>query len=258
MTNEPRIFIFIFLLVVFSALEFWVPYRRRVLPRLTRWPANILMVGISNVLLKVIAPTGLIYFAELAEINSWGLLLSTPTPDFLKIILSVLILDFAIYLQHVITHKVQFLWRFHRVHHADTDLDATSALRFHPLEIAASFFYKSLWVIALGISAEAILIFEILLNSTAMFNHSNIYIPKRFEKFLRWVIVTPQMHIIHHSVQQTESDMNYGFNLPVWDRIFGTYLGEFSSKGEIGQTYSRSAKDHSLWRLLKLPFQKPS
>ena len=165
-----------------------------------------------------------------------------------------IILDLAIYFQHLLFHKNRFLWKLHRVHHSDIDLDTTSALRFHPLEIALSLFFKAILIFIFGFSMEAIFVFEIILNFMSMFNHSNLHIPVKVEKILRWIIVTPQMHIIHHSTEQYESDTNYGFNFSFWDRIFKTYISKFMSKGIIGNKKYRTDKDHHMWDLLKQPF----
>lgn len=251
-----RFSLFFIALVVFSALEFFFQYRMRNQSRKARWPANLSMIFVGALVAKVAFPTGLAFFSELASSNNIGLFNFFNLNIYSEIIISVILLDLLIYIQHVLTHKIDILWKFHRVHHADTDLDATSALRFHPLEILASLGYKAFWILVFGFSYQAIFVFEIILNFMAMFNHSNIRLPKKVETFLRLFVVTPQMHIIHHSVEQNESDTNYGFSLSIWDRLFKTYTNSFSSKGVIGQTYYRKSSDHGLWSLLKLPFKK--
>ena len=173
----------------------------------------------------------------------------------LSLILGLIIFDLAIYLQHILVHKVDFLWCFHRVHHTDVDLDLTSALRFHPVEILFSLMYKILIILIFGLSVETVLIFEILLNFMAMFNHANIAIHPRCERVLRYFVVTPQMHIIHHSVERGESDRNYGFNLSIWDRLFKTYQKAFDSNQLIGQETNRAIADQALIKLLIQPFK---
>jgi len=193
-------------------------------------------------------------FAVFFRENGWGLFNVFNVNAYVQMALSIVLLDGAIYFQHVLSHKIPLVWRLHRVHHADVDLDVTSALRFHPLEILFSIVYKLAVVFILGVGPEAILMFEVILSSMAMFNHSNIHLPKTFEKILRFFIVTPQMHIIHHSIDRSESDKNYGFNLSVWDRLFGTYQKDFFSAGKIGQSYYRKRSDHSFTKILLLPF----
>lgn len=251
-----RFSIFLFGLVFFSALEFFFQYRKRNQSRKSRWPANIAMIVISGIMMKAILPTGMAFFSEIASHKSIGLFNLFNINFALELIISLIILDLLIYGQHVLCHKMHPLWRFHRVHHADTDLDTTSALRFHPIEILCSLMYKCMWVFVFGFSIEAIFIFEIILNFMAMFNHSNIRLPHKLEKVLRVFVVTPQMHIMHHSVHKHESDKNYGFNLSVWDKLFGTYIDDFESEGTIGQAYYRESGKHGLWELLKLPFKK--
>jgi sterol desaturase/sphingolipid hydroxylase (fatty acid hydroxylase superfamily) len=254
--TEPnlRVLIFLVLLIVFSLLEFFFSYRKRILSRRVRWTANIMLVLCSSLLLKLVAPMGLGYFGLWTEAQGLGFFNLISFDFEFEIFFSLVLFDGLIYLQHVLSHKWHYLWKLHRVHHADVDLDATSALRFHPLEIGLSFFYKVLCIFIFGFSAEAIFLLEIILSSMALFNHSNIYLPKSLESFLRLLIVTPQMHIIHHSTEQYESDSNYGFNLSIWDRIFKTYTAKFTSKGVVGQKSSRSESDHKLQSLLKMPF----
>lgn len=256
MSPEARIFIFVGGLLVFSCLEFFFEYRERTHSRKVRWVSNFSMIFLGSICVKVLLPSGLAVVSLFAQEKGIGLFNLISLNETLVLVLSVILLDFLIYFQHVLSHKINFLWRFHRVHHADVDLDTTSALRFHPIEILFSIGYKAFLVIVFGFSIEAIFLFEIILNFTAMFNHSNIGLPKSIEKILRLVIVTPQMHIVHHSVHQSESDMNYGFNLSIWDRIFRTYKHSLDGGSEIGQRYYRSAKEHKLMALLALPFKK--
>lgn len=250
-----RFLIFISALIFFSGLEVFYSYRERKLKRVQRLPGNFGLIFTGSILQKAVFPLGLIYFANKASENSIGLLNLIELPLVANLIVSLIFLDFAIYLQHVVSHKIDFLWKFHRVHHTDVDLDTTSALRFHPIEILLSSFYKAALIFIFGINVEAIIIFEIILNFMAMFNHSNIHIPTALERLLRLFVVTPQMHIIHHSVEQEESDMNYGFNLSIWDRVFKTYIAKFKSAGLIGQAYNREPEEQGFVALLKLPFK---
>lgn len=256
MDQSLRFIIFTTALLSFAALEVFFSYQKRKLTRRERLPGNFGLILSSSLLQQAVFPLGLIYFANLSSEKSIGLLNLFELPTLIKLIASLIILDLAIYVQHVLSHRIDILWNFHRVHHTDVDLDTTSALRFHPVEIFLSSLYKAALILILGVNAEAIFIFEIILNFTAMFNHSNIYIPKKIENFTRFFVVTPQMHIIHHSVEQAESDTNYGFNLSIWDRIFRTYTPEFKSAGLIGQTYNRKSEEQGFWALLKLPFTK--
>lgn len=251
-----RIGIFVLLLILFSSLEFFIPYRKRELRRGDRWFANLTLILISNITLKFLFPASLIVMSVYFKDQGQGIFNQLELNPVLVFVLSLIILDFAIYVQHVIFHKVDFFWKFHRVHHADTDLDATSGLRFHPIEIVFSIIYKLGIVFIFGLPGISIFYFEIILSSCALFNHSNIDIPQRFEKVLRLFLVTPQMHIIHHSIKKVESDTNYGFNLSIWDRLFKTYQEKFKSEGIIGQSYYRSKKEHGLLAILLLPFKE--
>lgn len=253
-SSTIRILIFSLTLVSLAILEMFFSYRKRNLLRKDRWVGNIGLIVLSNFLIKAALPLGLLPFALFFQEKGWGLFNLLNLNNYAEIFLCVVLLDGAIYLQHVIFHKVHFLWRLHRVHHADTDLDVTSALRFHPLEILLSIGYKLGFILILGVGPEAIVIFEIVLSCMAMFNHSNLHLPEPIERVLRLFIVTPQMHIIHHSVKKKESDMNYGFNLSIWDRLFNTYQKKFFTEGNIGQSYYRGKEDHSFKQILLLPF----
>lgn len=249
-----RLPIFLCTLIFFSTLEFFISYRKRFIKKVDRWPSNFSLVVISSSLIKISFPTGLLYFSQFAQKYNLGLFNQFNLSMLVELFASIIIFDLLIYLQHVLSHKCNLLWRVHRVHHADIDLDATSALRFHPIEMVLSFFYKTFCIFLFGFTGESILIFEIILSSMAIFNHSNIHIHPKVEKLIRFFLVTPQMHIIHHSADQRESDTNYGFNLSIWDRIFGTYSHKFSSDATIGQLYGRKKHEHRLLTLLKMPF----
>jgi len=252
--NSIRLVTFIGTFLVLVLLEVFFSYRKRSLPRSSRWPANISLIVISNLLVKAFLPLGLASLALFFKKQSWGLFNLVELNFYLEVLISIVLLDLVIYFQHVLSHKINFIWRFHRVHHADVDLDVTSALRFHPIEIIFSIGYKIAFIFFLGVKPEAIIAFEIILSTMAMFNHSNLYLPVKLEKCLRYFIVTPQMHLIHHSIDQRESDMNYGFNLSFWDRLFGTYQAKFITEGKIGQNYYREKKKHRIKDILVLPF----
>jgi sterol desaturase/sphingolipid hydroxylase (fatty acid hydroxylase superfamily) len=171
--------------------------------------------------------------------------------------MGVIVLDLVIYAQHVVFHHVPWLWRLHRMHHADLDIDVTTGVRFHPLEILLSLAIKMAAAVALGVPAEAVVIFEVLLNATSMFNHSNIALPPRLERVVRWFVVTPQMHQVHHSIAREETDSNFGFNLPWWDRLFGTYrtAPKAGAALTIGLPIFRDIAELRFWRLLAQPFR---
>lgn len=228
MPNEAliRLPIFLGLLVLFAALEAMAPRRARVQPRSERWLTNLGMTLLNTLALRALAwglPMLAVGAALDAEAQGWGLFNLAGLPPVLEFVASLLILDFAIWAQHLITHKVPLFWRFHRVHHADRDFDVTTAVRFHPVEIVASMGVKIGLVYALGPAAWAVVVFEIILNGTALFNHANLRLPAALDAVLRLVLVTPDMHRVHHSVNRHEHDSNYGFALSIWDRLFRTY-----------------------------------
>lgn len=261
MDNEALIRLAFFgsLFALFAALETLLPKRARALPRRGRWLTNWALVVIDTATLRLIAvvlPLLAIGAALDAERLGWGLFNALDWPGWLELILAVAILDLAIWAQHVAMHKVPVLWRLHRVHHADRDMDVTTAIRFHPIEIALSIGIKIGVVYVLGPSALAVLVFEIILNGTALFSHSNLRLPAGMERRLRWLLVTPDMHRVHHSVSRVEHDSNYGFALSVWDRLFRTYTAA-PAKGHDGMTVGLRWQDDSPARLgwsLRLPF----
>lgn len=216
-------------LAVFAALAAWeiaAPRRILLMPKATRWLANLGILIVNAVMVRAVAPAATVGIAMLSEQRGIGLLHALEMPQPLEILLAVLALDLAIYLQHVMFHAVPLLWRLHRVHHADLDFDVTTGTRFHPIEILLSLAIKAAAIFIIGASMFAVLIFEIVLNLSSMFNHSNIRMPKLADAVLRWFIVTPDMHRVHHSIHRDETDRNFGFNLTWWDHIFGTYRGE--------------------------------
>ncbi len=261
MENEAliRLLSFLGLFALFASIEAVVPRRKRVQPRKTRWITNIFLVLIDSITLKLLAivlPFLAVGAAYDAQVNGWGLLNHLEWPLWIKALITVLFLDFAIWLQHLVTHKVPILWRFHRVHHADRDIDVTTAVRFHPVEIAASMLLKIGLVYALGPPAFAVVIFEIILNGSAMFNHANIRLPLWLDQIVRLVLVTPDMHRVHHSGIRREHDSNYGFALSIWDRAFGTYIAQ-PEEGHDAMTVGLRWQDDrpsKLGWILRLPF----
>jgi len=207
---------------------------------------------------RVVAPTGAAGFALFAEAHGLGLFHHLGWPAWLEMVTGVVAMDLAIYLQHRVFHYVPVLWRLHRVHHADLDVDVTTGARFHPLEILMSLGIKFVVIVSLGAPALGVLAFEILLNATSMFNHSNVRLPQAVERVLRWFIVTPDMHRVHHSILRRETDSNFGFNLPWWDRLFGTYRGQPEAGHEgmtLGIEQFRDPKELRLDRMLTQPFR---
>jgi len=212
--------------LVFAVMASWeivAPRRPRTLPRGARWPHNLALVALNTLLLRMLFPLGAVGGAIWAAGAGWGLLPWLGAPAWVAFPTAVLLLDLAIYLQHLVFHRIPVLWRVHRAHHADLDLDVTSGSRFHPVEMVLSMLFKLAVVVALGAPTGAVLLFELLLNATAMFNHANVGLPPWLDRPLRWVIVTPDMHRVHHSIRPDETNSNFGFNIPLWDRVFGTY-----------------------------------
>ena len=228
MKNEPliRIGVFASVLILISIWESLVPRRIRVASHWRRSLNNLLLVAVDSLVVRVIPALSAVAAAKWSAQHDIGLLRLVDVPGWLKGIIALLVLDLLIYGQHVATHRLQILWRFHRVHHADLDLDATSGLRFHPVEIALSMGVKVVAVTLLGAGMEAVMIFEVGLNAAAIFNHGNIRLPTRCDCGLRWIIVTPDMHRVHHSIRPEETHSNFGFNLPWWDWLFRTYRAQ--------------------------------
>jgi sterol desaturase/sphingolipid hydroxylase (fatty acid hydroxylase superfamily) len=216
--------IFIGMLMLMICLERLLPRRKLDYPVLHRWRTNLSMIVIATVAVRLLLPITTIGMATIVNEWDWGLFLILDWPVMVELIVAILLLDFGIYLQHVASHHFSILWRFHQVHHADPDFDATTGIRFHPVEILLSMLFKFILIILLGPSVLAVILFEIVLNATAVFNHANVRIPLRFDRLIRLLIVTPDVHRIHHSVIRNERDSNYGFNLTVWDRLCGTWM----------------------------------
>jgi len=257
--SEPFLRLGIFL-GIFAAMALWealAPRRSLRFTRKTRWIPNLALLAIDVAAVRVLAPGAAIAVALAGEAHGWGLLHAIGAPAWLAIPAAVALLDLAIYFQHVMFHAVPTLWRLHRVHHADLDFDVTTGTRFHPVEILISTGVKCAAVAAIGAPALAVLVFEVLLNATAMFNHGNVRIRSGVDRWLRWLVVTPDMHRVHHSVAYEESSSNFGFNAPWWDRLFGTYRAQPAAGHEamtIGVDAFRSAEDLRLDRLLIQPF----
>lgn len=262
MQHEPgvRLAAFSGVLVLMLAWELLAPRRALANPRLVRWGNNLGIVVLNTVLLRLVFPAAAVGVALLAESRGWGVLAMLELPGWLAVLIAVLLLDLAIWAQHVVFHAVPALWRLHRMHHTDTDFDVTTGLRFHPIEILLSMLIKAAVIILLGAPAVAVLIFEVLLNATSMFNHGNVRLPTRLDRVLRWVVVTPDMHRVHHSWHPEETNSNYGFNLPWWDRLFRTYRAQPRDGHEgmtIGINLFREPGDLRLDRLLLQPFRGP-
>lgn len=248
-----------FFLGVLAAMAVWevsAPRRRRDIPRLLRWTNNLGIVVIDTILVRLTFPLVAVGLAVLAEERGWGLMNVLDLPGWVAFLGAVLVLDLAIYLQHVMFHAVPALWRLHRMHHADLEYDVTTGLRFHPVEILLSMGIKLAVVAAMGPPAVAVLVFEVLLNATAMFNHGNVRLPTKIDRILRLVVVTPDMHRVHHSVHPAETNSNFGFNLPWWDRLLGTYRAQPRAGHEgmtIGIEQFRTTRDLWLDRMLLQP-----
>jgi len=258
--DEPliRLVAFAGIFVAMAVWEVLAPRRDQKLGRGTRWPSNIGIVVLDTVLVRLVFPTTAVGLALVTEGRGWGLFLALDVPAWASVPLAVAALDFAIYLQHVLFHAVPALWRLHRMHHADLDIDVTTGARFHPIEILLSMGIKLGVVAALGTPAVAVLAFEVLLNATSMFNHSNVRMPIWLDRVLRWIVVTPDMHRVHHSIVACETNSNFGFNLPWWDRLFGTYRDQPAAGHEtmtIGIEQFRDPAEQRLDRMLTQPFR---
>jgi sterol desaturase/sphingolipid hydroxylase (fatty acid hydroxylase superfamily) len=246
---------------VFAAMAAWEvfsPRRRLIAGRRSRWPSNLGIFVLDAALVRVLIPTAAVGVAVIAAERGWGLLNATAIPGWLAGILGFVLLDFVIYLQHVAFHHVPWLWRLHRMHHADLDIDVTTGLRFHPIEILISLAIKIVVVLAFGIPALAVLVFEVALNATSIFNHANVAMPAWLDRIVRLVVVTPDMHRVHHSIVRAETDSNFGFNLPWWDRLFGTYRAAPKAGHDgmtIGLPIFRDPAESRIDRLITQPFR---
>ena len=253
-----RAAVFVGLLLALALWELAAPGRRREIPRLLRWTNNLALVVLDAALIRVAFPVVALGMAVLAADRDWGLLNAFSVPGWLAVAIAILALDLAIYFQHVLFHAVPLLWRLHRMHHADLEFDVTTGIRFHSAEVLLSMGRKLGVVAALGAPPLAVLIFEVALNASSLFNHANIALPRRLDALLRLVVVTPDMHRVHHSVHPSETKSNFGFNLPWWDRLFGTYTAQPRDGHErmtIGLSAFRSLRDLWLDRMLLQPFR---
>ncbi|MEE4462773.1 sterol desaturase family protein [Azotobacter chroococcum] len=262
LTHEPLIRGAVFTLVLLSMAvwEVVAGQRPQRYLRRQRWPSNLLIVALDTLAVRLVFPLAAVGTALVAAEHGWGILNMVAIPVWLAVAASVVVLDLAIYFQHRLFHAVPWLWRLHRMHHADLEFDVTTGLRFHPLEILISRGIKLAVVAVLGAPALSVLIFEVVLNATSMFNHGNVCLPVRGDRWLRLLVVTPDMHRVHHSIVRRETDSNFGFNLPWWDRLFGTYRDQ-PAAGHLGMTIGiedfRELRDLRLDRMLIQPFLNP-
>lgn len=257
-----RFVVFAGVFLIMAVLELVIPKRKLTAQKSQRWLTNLTIVGIDSLVVRLMAllavPLAAVAAALWAETANVGLFNRLEWPLWIEVALAVVILDFAIWLQHLLAHKIPVLWRLHQMHHADVDIDVTTAIRFHPIEIALSMLWKIVWVVPLGASALAVLAFEVILNGCAMFNHANVALPAWLDRILRTLIVTPDMHRVHHSIEHREHDSNYGFNLSIWDRAFGTYTPQ-PAAGHAGMTiglrpFQSTRPTEVVWSLA-LPFR---
>ena len=247
------------MLVIMGVWETLKPRRVSTISKASRWVNNLGLIMLNGFVLRLILPIATTGLALLAQKQGWGILNYYGVPKILNILIFIVVLDFTIYLQHVMVHAVPLFWRFHRVHHADLDYDVTTGARFHTFEIIFSMFIKFTAIVLLGPAVIAVILFEIILNAMAMFNHGNVGLPKSLDKFLRYFIVTPDMHRVHHSIEEDETNSNFGFNLSIWDRLFGTYRAKVRA-GQIDMTIGiktirRPKETNHLLGMLLIPFK---
>lgn len=254
-----RLGCFIGIFAVMALWEIAAPRRALTVSKAVRWGNNLGLVALNTVLLRLLFPAAAVGMATFAADQGWGLLHYFQTPAWLAIPIAVIVMDLVIWLQHVMVHAVPALWRLHRVHHADLDYDLTTGARFHPIEIILSMLIKFATIVVLGPPIVAVILFEVILNGMAMFNHANVRLPPAVDRVLRWLVVTPDMHRVHHSVEDDEANSNFGFNLSCWDRLFGTYRDQPRGGHEgmtIGIRGHREPREVSqLPGLLALPFR---
>ena len=256
---EPylRLGVFFGILLLMMLAEYLFPRREHQFRR-RRWPSNLLLVGLNTLVLRLVLPGAAVALALWAEARETGLFHWLELPGWLSFMLAVVLLDMLIYWQHRFSHQIPLLWKFHRMHHTDTMIDVTTGSRFHPVEIIFSMLVKLVAIVLLGPAAWAVIVFEILLNGTAMFNHSNIKLPLSVDRMLRKMLVTPDMHRVHHSIRPEEYNQNYGFNLSVWDYLFNSYTAqpvEGHLRMAIGLPYFREAEESRLPNMLTQPFR---
>jgi sterol desaturase/sphingolipid hydroxylase (fatty acid hydroxylase superfamily) len=258
--ESARFSVALLALAVMGVWERVRPFRALRASRSQRWLSNLSLVAFNSLLLRLVFPLGAAGIASFAALNGYGLFNLVDLNPAFEITVSVVMMDFIIWCQHALFHRIDFFWKFHKVHHADLDLDVTSGGRFHPVEIFLSFLIKMTAIFVIGPSVLAVVLFEIILNACSSFNHSNISLPRPIEKGLRLVMVTPDFHRIHHSTIRGESNSNYGFNLTIWDRWFGTWTKE-SARGQHGmvlglEEFQKEPRVTGFWWALGLPFRK--
>jgi sterol desaturase/sphingolipid hydroxylase (fatty acid hydroxylase superfamily) len=255
-----RLIAFLSLFCLLALAEFFWPRRMLTVSKLQRWQANIGIILADSLVVRLLVPIAPVTLAATAQSQGWGLFNLLGIPGWIELIAGLLILDLIIYLQHRLFHRIPLLWRLHRMHHTDLDLDVSTGTRFHPIEIALSLLIKIAAVLLFGIAPLTVLLFEVILNATSMFNHANLALPLPLDRWLRLLLVTPDMHRVHHSVRPKETDSNFGFCQPWWDRLLGTYR-EQPRDGHIGMTIGlreyRDQTELGIWRLLRIPFETP-
>ncbi len=258
-----RLAVFVGVLSIMALLEFVIPKRPLGFSKIQRWTTNGFFIIAGAIVIRIMAalpvPLAAVAAAYYAETQGWGLLNMVEWPFWVELVLSLALLDMAIYFQHWASHKIPVLWMFHKVHHSDVDIDVTTAIRFHPIEIGLSMLYKIILIFILGPAAAAVMLFEMILNGCAMFNHANIALPKWLDSFVRIFLVTPDMHRIHHSKIRTETDSNYGFSISLWDRLFRTYIAQPKMGHDlmdIGLPEHQNANPTKILWTLKFPFSK--
>lgn len=257
--KEIRMGFFFGMLAIVGLWEVFAPRRTLTVSKTVRWVNNLGLVFFNSIIVRLVFPVAAIGVAATAHENGWGLFNNIDVPVWLAAIIAIVLMDLVIYIQHVMVHAIPLLWRLHRVHHADPDYDVTTGARFHTLEIILSMGIKFCTIVLLGPPIFAVIIFEVILNATAMFNHGNIRLPEKVDKLLRWILVTPDMHRVHHSTEDDETNSNFGFSLPWWDRLFGTYRDQprgGHQQMKIGIRSYSSVKDVSwITGMLTLPFK---
>jgi sterol desaturase/sphingolipid hydroxylase (fatty acid hydroxylase superfamily) len=258
---EPvvRLICFLGVLVLMALWERLTPRRPQSIKRLIRWPNNLGLVVLNTFVVRLLFPLAGVGMALLAQAKGWGLFNIVPGPAWFAIPAGLLLLDLTIYGQHVAFHAVPLLWRLHRMHHADLEFDVTTGLRFHPGEIVVSMLVKLLAIVVLGALPIVVLAFEVVLNATSIFNHGNVRLPPRLDRVLRLLVVTPDMHRVHHSIDRRETDSNFGFNVPWWDRLFGTYRAQPAlghDRMTLGIDLFREERELWLDRMLLQPLRR--
>jgi len=254
-----RLCAFVAILAAMALWEIMAPRRAQAIGRWRRWPGNLGIALINSLAVRLVFPVAAVGMGTLVEAKGWGLFQILDAPAWVAVLGSILALDLGIYFQHVLFHAVPGLWRLHRMHHADLEIDVTTGARFHPVEILLSMLIKLGIVAAIGAPALGVLLFEVLLNLTSMFNHGNVRMGPGLDRLLRLFVVTPDMHRVHHSIERRETDSNFGFNLPWWDRLFGTYRAQ-PALGHHGMTIGlkdfREEGELRLDRMLFQPFRR--